>query len=186
MLPAAVDAELYPHARAARLRLRLHDLYGRLAEAGPASADVEFTHRDEGRIGLSLPVELTPDADRATWSGELPVDLSALGSGTWDLRLRVHYRDGSSRDVTAHAVGGGACCAAARSRTCGTASCWCSRTAPMRGRWRCAWRPDCAGRPTWFAVGSSACFTDVTPTHRSQTELRPSSDRSHSRGDDRS
>ncbi|PBC98567.1 glycosyltransferase involved in cell wall bisynthesis [Streptomyces sp. Ag82_O1-15] len=107
VLPAAVDAELRPHARAARLRLRLHDLYGRLAEAGPASADVEFTHRDEGRIGLSLPVELTPDADRATWSGELPVDLSALGSGTWDLRLRVHYRDGSSRDVTAHAVGGG-------------------------------------------------------------------------------
>jgi hypothetical protein len=107
VLPAAVDAELRPRARAARLRLRLHDLYGRLAEAGPASADVEFTHRDEGRIGLSLPVELTPDADRATWSGELPVDLSALGSGTWDLRLRVHYRDGSSRDVTAHAVGGG-------------------------------------------------------------------------------
>jgi glycosyltransferase involved in cell wall biosynthesis len=106
VLPAAVDAQLRPRARAAQLRLRLHDLYGRLAEAGPASADVEFVHRDEGRIGLSRPVELTQDADRATWSGELPVDLSALGWGTWDLRLRVHYRDGSSRDVTAHAVGG--------------------------------------------------------------------------------
>ncbi|WP_405885698.1 glycosyltransferase [Streptomyces sp. NBC_01136] len=105
-LPAAVDAELRPSARGARLRLRLHDLYGRIAEAGPASADVEFVHRDEGRIGLSESVTLAPDPGQDTWSAELPVDLSALGCDTWDLRLRVHYRDGTSRDVTAHAVGG--------------------------------------------------------------------------------
>lgn len=68
--------------------------------------DVEFVHRDERRIGLSESVDLARDPDRPTWSGELPVHLSALGRGTWDLRLRVHYRDGGSRDVTAHAVGG--------------------------------------------------------------------------------
>ncbi|NGO49339.1 glycosyltransferase family 2 protein, partial [Streptomyces ureilyticus] len=32
-LPVAVDAELRPRARATRLRLRLHELYGRMAEA---------------------------------------------------------------------------------------------------------------------------------------------------------
>src|SRR5690606_41760791 len=43
-LPLAVDAELRPRAR--RLRLRLHDLYGRTAQAGPVEAEVEWRHRD--------------------------------------------------------------------------------------------------------------------------------------------
>ncbi|TXS60308.1 transferase, partial [Streptomyces sp. me109] len=106
VLPAAVDAELRPRARAALLRLRLHDLYGRIAQAGPASADVTFSHRVEGRTAPSLRVALAPDPDRSGWSAETPVNLSALGHGTWDLRLRLHFRDGTHRDVSAHAVGG--------------------------------------------------------------------------------
>ncbi|MFG3584134.1 glycosyltransferase family 2 protein [Streptomyces sp. NPDC047990] len=106
VLPAAVDAELRPRARAALLRLRLHDLYGRIAQAGPDSADVAFSHRVEGRTGPSLRVALAPDPGRGGWSAETPVDLSALGHGTWDLRLRLHFRDGTHRDVSAHAVGG--------------------------------------------------------------------------------
>ncbi|MHA5049782.1 glycosyltransferase family 2 protein [Streptomyces sp. SD15] len=113
-LPAAVDAELRPRARAARLRLRLHDmygLYGRIAEAGPAVADVEFVHREEGRrVVLGRQIALVPDPDpapdQATWSAETPVELSALGRGTWDLRLTLRFRDGASRHVTAHAIAG--------------------------------------------------------------------------------
>ncbi|MGW7499088.1 transferase, partial [Streptomyces luteogriseus] len=44
-----------------------------------------------------------------TWSAETVVDLLALaapGVGTWDLRLRIRFRDGASRDVTAHALTG--------------------------------------------------------------------------------
>ncbi len=43
------------------------------------------------------------------WSAETAVDLPALaapGAGTWDLRLRLRFRDGVSRDVTAHALTG--------------------------------------------------------------------------------
>jgi hypothetical protein len=43
------------------------------------------------------------------WSAEVAVDLaalSALGAGTWDLRLRIRFRDGVSRDVSAHALTG--------------------------------------------------------------------------------
>ncbi|CAM5228593.1 hypothetical protein SCANM63S_06880 [Streptomyces canarius] len=39
-LPLAVDAELRPRARASVLRLRLHELYGKVAEAGPPEVDV--------------------------------------------------------------------------------------------------------------------------------------------------
>ncbi|GGL11255.1 hypothetical protein GCM10010094_85150 [Streptomyces flaveus] len=125
-LPVAVDAELRPRARATRLRLRLHELYGRMAEAGPAGVDVEFTHRQDGRVGLRLTAPFLPDdcegdsgpesgvgssvsgvgSSVDSWWTEVPVDLSALGSGTWDLRLRVRFHDGSGRDTTGHAVAG--------------------------------------------------------------------------------
>ncbi|GAB2975475.1 hypothetical protein GCM10023080_045180 [Streptomyces pseudoechinosporeus] len=118
-LPVAVDAELRPRARATRLRLRLHELYGRMAEAGPACVDVEFAHRQDGRVGLGLTAPLLPDdceddsglesganSSVDSWWAEVPVDLSALGSGTWDVRLRVRFHDGSGRDTTGHAVAG--------------------------------------------------------------------------------
>ncbi|MFJ8050801.1 glycosyltransferase family 2 protein [Streptomyces luteogriseus] len=173
-LPLAVDAELRPGPRGTRLRLRLHELYGRVAQAGPETVDVEWRHRDDGDVvvrGASLtlaPCAGVPGADESagpagptdrggaadsaghddsadsaghddsagsaghgdsagrgdsagsagrggaagsdgTWSAETAVDLLALaasGVGTWDLRLRIRFRDGASRDVTAHALTG--------------------------------------------------------------------------------
>ncbi|MFI6205367.1 glycosyltransferase family 2 protein [Streptomyces sp. NPDC051041] len=108
LLPLAVDAELRPRARAARLRLRLHELYGRLAPAGPEAVEVEWRHRESGRAGPRRTAPLAPSAGD-TWSAETTVDpagLAALGTGAWDLRLRVRFRDGTHREVTAHALTG--------------------------------------------------------------------------------
>ncbi|GGS52482.1 glycosyltransferase family 2 protein [Streptomyces violaceus] len=106
-LPLAVDAELRPRARGARLRLRLHELYGRVARAGPEAVEVEWRHRDDGDAGVRATTRFAASA--GGWSAEADVDLpalSALGTGTWDLRLRVRFRDGVSREVTAHALVG--------------------------------------------------------------------------------
>ncbi|MFJ4818708.1 glycosyltransferase family 2 protein [Streptomyces sp. NPDC088801] len=181
-LPLAVDAELRPCARGTRLRLRLHELYGRVAQAGPETVEVEWLHRDDGDLVVrDTAVPLTPCASGSgpartagsgpagtagcgavplahgpqpagttdsgavalaqgsdpagvagavalgpcaqgfepaetagsvrggAWSAEVAVDLaalSALGAGTWDLRLRIRFRGGVSRDVSAHALTG--------------------------------------------------------------------------------
>ncbi|QYX79674.1 glycosyltransferase family 2 protein [Streptomyces akebiae] len=115
LLPAAVDAELRPRARGTVLRLRLHELYGRMAEAGPRTVEAEFTERDDGRVGFTGTAPLLAEAegdsgtdasDVDSWTAELPLDLTALGNGTWDLRLRLRFADGSRRETTAHAVAG--------------------------------------------------------------------------------
>jgi hypothetical protein len=107
LLPVAVDAELRPRARgASTLRLRLHELYGRMADAGPEAVEVEFRHREEGRAGFARTASLVADPEFDTWSAEVPVDLATLGDGTWDLRLRLRFKDGTHRDTTAHAVAG--------------------------------------------------------------------------------
>lgn len=178
-LPLAVDAQLRPCARGTRLRLRLHELYGRVAQAGPETVEVEWWHRDDGNVVVrdavvplapcaqgsepaaaagtgavapgpcaqgseragtagfgavalargsgpagvagsqavalgacgqsSEPAETTASVRGGGWSAEVAVDLGALatlGAGTWDLRLRIRFRDGASRDVSAHAVTG--------------------------------------------------------------------------------
>ncbi|MFI8169263.1 glycosyltransferase family 2 protein [Streptomyces sp. NPDC085931] len=143
-LPLAVDAALRPRARGTRLRLRLHELYGRVGRAGPEAVEVEWCHRDDGAVvvrsgtaplvpctgtaGSAPGPEAPPEPPGATaaarppeapaawsaeapaaWSAEIGVDLPALfalGAGTWDLRLRVRFRDGGSREVTAHALTG--------------------------------------------------------------------------------
>ncbi|QWB25221.1 MULTISPECIES: glycosyltransferase family 2 protein [Streptomyces] len=106
-LPLAVDAELRPRARGARLRLRLHELYGRVGRAGPEAVEVEWRHRDDGDVGVRATTRFAEAA--GGWSAEAEVDLpalAALGTGTWDLRLRVRFRDGASREITAHALAG--------------------------------------------------------------------------------
>ncbi|UXY27914.1 glycosyltransferase family 2 protein [Streptomyces sp. HUAS TT20] len=105
VLPLAVDAELRPRARATRLRLRLHELYGRVAQAHPEAVEAEWRGRDDGRTSLSRTSPLVPSRD-GTWSAEVPLELDALGTGTWDLRLRLRFAHGAHRDVTAHAVAG--------------------------------------------------------------------------------
>ncbi|MDX3541690.1 glycosyltransferase family 2 protein [Streptomyces europaeiscabiei] len=106
LLPAAVDAELRPRARGTVLRLRLHELYGRMAEAGPESVEVEFSEREDGRVGFTGSASLVAETDFDSWTAEVPLDLAALGSGTWDLRLRLRFADGGHRETTAHALAG--------------------------------------------------------------------------------
>ncbi|PNV34318.1 transferase [Streptomyces sp. DH-12] len=106
LLPLAVDAELRPRARL--LRLRLHELYGAVARAGPVDAEVEWRHRDRAGAALRRTVPLRPSADGA-WTAEAPVPLerlAALGAGAWDLRLRLRFRGGAARTVSAHALTG--------------------------------------------------------------------------------
>ncbi|WP_250403068.1 glycosyltransferase family 2 protein [Streptomyces cellostaticus] len=105
VLPLALDAELRPRARDTRLRLRLHELYGRVAAAGPRELEVEWRSRRDGHTGLRVTTALTP-AGAGSWSAEAPVDLAALGAGTWDLRLTARFANGAVRDVTAHALPG--------------------------------------------------------------------------------
>ncbi|UUU33483.1 glycosyltransferase [Streptomyces sp. CA-210063] len=106
LLPAAVDAELRPRARGTALRLRLHELYERMADAGPETVRVEFTERETGRVGFSGTAALAAQPDFDSWTADVPLDLAALGSGTWDLRLRLRFQDGTHRETTAHAVAG--------------------------------------------------------------------------------
>ncbi|WP_128428864.1 glycosyltransferase family 2 protein [Streptomyces cyaneus] len=106
LLPLAVDAELRPRARAALLRLRLHELYGRVAHAGPEALEVEWRCRETGRATVRrTTVTLTPSAD-GIWSAETAVQWTAFEAGTWELRLRVRFRGGAHREVTAHALSG--------------------------------------------------------------------------------
>ncbi|MEW2509337.1 glycosyltransferase family 2 protein [Streptomyces sp. NPDC046870] len=104
-LPLAVDAELRPRAGTSLLRLRLHELYGRVAEAGPPEVDVEWHARDDDRGRGRTAVALSPSGPDG-WSAEVPVDLARLGAGTWDLRLTLRFPDGTRRETTAHALTG--------------------------------------------------------------------------------
>ncbi|MGW0704903.1 glycosyltransferase [Streptomyces sp. NPDC002643] len=106
LLPIAVDAELRPRARGTVLRLRLHELYGRVANAGAEAVEVEFTERNDGRVGFTATAPWTAQPEFESWAADIPLDLTALGNGTWDLRLRLCFRDGSHRETTAHAVAG--------------------------------------------------------------------------------
>ncbi|MFE8966333.1 glycosyltransferase [Streptomyces albogriseolus] len=106
LLPLAVDAEL--RARTRLLRLRLHELYGAVARAGPVDAEVEWRHRDRAGLVLRRTVPLRPAAEGA-WTAEAPLPLerlASLGAGAWDLRLRLRFGDGAARTVSAHALAG--------------------------------------------------------------------------------
>ncbi|MGV9246585.1 glycosyltransferase family 2 protein [Streptomyces sp. NPDC003710] len=106
-LPVAVDAELHPRARGTRLRLRLHELYGRVENARPHRVDMAFVQReDNSRVGLAATAALRPDAELGGWTAEAPVGLAELADGTWDLKLTLRFDDGTSRETTAHAVEG--------------------------------------------------------------------------------
>ncbi|MFI0238864.1 glycosyltransferase family 2 protein [Streptomyces sp. NPDC016845] len=112
LLPVAVDGELRPGVRSTRLTLRLHELYGRVADAGPREAEVELVDRRRGAVvqRRTAPFsECGPDegADDRTWVASTTLDLSALGRpGTCDIRLRLTFADGTHRDTTPHAARG--------------------------------------------------------------------------------
>ncbi|MCO4700355.1 glycosyltransferase [Streptomyces sp. RO-S4] len=106
LLPLAVDAELRPRTRL--LRLRLHELYGAVARAGPVEVEVEWRHRDRPGTALRRTLPLRPSSG-TLWTALVPVPfdrLAALATGAWDLRLRLRFRSGAVRTVSAHALTG--------------------------------------------------------------------------------
>lgn len=102
-LPVTVDAA--PAGRGA-VRIRVHDLYGRLAGAGPRTVRLSFLPRAGGDAVEARPVELRAAADGEGWSAEVPFRLAALaaagrrrglrGLQAWDVRVGVECGDGSS------------------------------------------------------------------------------------------
>ncbi|APY88018.1 transferase [Streptomyces alfalfae] len=109
LLPLAVDGELRPRGGSARLTLRLRELYGRVAEAGPTTVDVELLHRQSGHPGQRRTAAFGAARPDGTWTSTVLLDLGALASqegGVWDVRLRLHFADGTTRETTARAAAG--------------------------------------------------------------------------------
>ncbi|MEW2393625.1 glycosyltransferase family A protein [Streptomyces venezuelae] len=106
LLPIAVDGELRPAPGGSRLTLRLHELYGRVADAGPATVDVELVHRQTGVPGMRRTAAFASERPGETWTAEVLLDLASLDNAVWDVRLRLLFEDGTARDSTAHAVAG--------------------------------------------------------------------------------
>ncbi|MCB5911731.1 glycosyltransferase family 2 protein [Streptomyces pinistramenti] len=113
-LPVTIDAEPVI-GRRSMLRLRVHELYGRLAEAGPLSIDVELRRRADDRRGPVHTAALTPGPDE-TWTADVMLDLGALvergarqtaGPDPWDLMAQVRCADGSGFRASLRAVGPG-------------------------------------------------------------------------------
>ncbi|MFB6567799.1 glycosyltransferase family 2 protein [Streptomyces noursei] len=115
-LPVAVDADPVLGAARGLLRLRVHDLYGRLAAAGPVSVDVALHRRRDDRPGPVHTATLTPTADGTAWTATVALDLTPLtelpGSRPaepepWDLTARLTCTDGTAIGVGLRAVGTG-------------------------------------------------------------------------------
>jgi hypothetical protein len=117
-LPVSIDAE--PHIRMPprhlRIRITVHELYGRLAAAGPKSLDIELRRRSDGRVGLTRSTLLNArqGPEGSSWTTE--VILSGLdmlagrqphGLDVWDVWARVRCADGSSLCTGVRATGSG-------------------------------------------------------------------------------
>ncbi|CAM5438728.1 transferase [Streptomyces avidinii] len=103
-LPFTVDAEALGSGG---LRIIVHDLYGRLAPAGPRSVQLRFVPRGDGGEPLfAEPAQLRPAEGGGHWTAELPFRLTALavagrgagrrGMQAWDVQAGVECADGSS------------------------------------------------------------------------------------------
>ncbi|MEU9122746.1 glycosyltransferase family 2 protein [Streptomyces sp. NPDC048506] len=116
-LPVTVDAEPAATGRSV-LRLRVHDLYGRLAAAGPQSIDVELHRRRDDHRGPVHTAALSPAPDgagpAACWTAEVVLDIAALaepgGSADpepWDVMAEVNCADGAGFRAALRATGPG-------------------------------------------------------------------------------
>ncbi|WP_431036202.1 glycosyltransferase [Streptomyces sp. P6-2-1] len=103
-LPLTVDAILKPAARGSRLRLRLHELYGRVAEAGPVAVQAALVHRDTGRVVQRRSASLAPGPTPGTWTASLRLRLTELEAGTWDVWLMLAFADGTTRTTQPRAL----------------------------------------------------------------------------------
>ncbi|MFE0688904.1 glycosyltransferase [Streptomyces xiamenensis] len=96
-LPLTVDAELAGPGAYPVLRLRVHELYGRLAAADIYGVDVELWHRERGRLGQRRSVALFPDG--TGWVASPRLDLTALPAtdaalAVWDIRAGIRCARG--------------------------------------------------------------------------------------------
>ncbi|MFD9339259.1 glycosyltransferase family 2 protein [Streptomyces sp. NPDC060028] len=101
-LPVTIDAE---PSGLGGLRIHLHDLYGRLAAAGPHTAQLRFVPRAGGEPVVTPSAGLLPD-EAGGWSAELPFRLTAVaaagrrtgrrGMQAWNVQVAVECADGSS------------------------------------------------------------------------------------------
>lgn len=118
-LPVTIDAEPCVTGRGV-LRLRIHDLYGRLAAAGPQSIDIELYRRRDERRGPVHTAALTRAApaaagSHACWTAEVALDLDALvepgehcaDPEPWDLMAQVSCANGAGFRASLRAQGPG-------------------------------------------------------------------------------
>lgn len=117
-LPVTVDGELRATAcRRAGLRLRVHDLYGRLTADPPRGVEVTLRRRDgEATLRRNVPLAAGGTGEEAAWTATVGLGLGALtalgrrdGAGTdpqsWDIRVRVRCASGGSFLSSVHATG---------------------------------------------------------------------------------
>ncbi|ANZ18381.1 glycosyltransferase family 2 protein [Streptomyces noursei] len=116
VLPVTIDADPVLGTTRGVLRLRVHDLYGRLAAAGPVSVDLTLQRRRDERPGPVLTAALTPATDGTAWTGTVVLDLAPLtelpGSRPdepepWDVTARVTCANGTVIGAGLRAVGTG-------------------------------------------------------------------------------
>lgn len=133
-LPVTVDAEVTP-GPCTRVDLTLHDLYGRLREAGPVSVELELVERATDRVGLRARAawtEVTAEAPEAPGSPMAPLspvapetpvttsrwtaridglELAGLTAShpvaAWDVRAHIRFRDGAVNETTVRALRAG-------------------------------------------------------------------------------
>ncbi len=118
-LPVTIDAEPSVTGRGV-LRLRIHDLYGRLAASEPQSIDIELHRRRDEQRGPVHTASLTRAAptapgSTASWTAEVTLDLAALvapdGQGAdpepWDLMAQVSCANGAGFRASLRAKGPG-------------------------------------------------------------------------------
>ncbi|MFD7918482.1 glycosyltransferase family 2 protein [Streptomyces sp. NPDC059740] len=111
-LPVTVEAEPVL-GRRAELRLHVHDLYGRLAGAGPVGVDLALRRQSAHRSGPVHTAALSP-APGGGWSARVRLDLAALAATaprgrpqSWALAATVRCADGSRVRVALRPAGPG-------------------------------------------------------------------------------
>ncbi|UQA97966.1 glycosyltransferase [Streptomyces halobius] len=118
-LPVTVDAEPVIGSRSV-LRLRVHDMYGRLAAAEPVSIDIELWRRVDDRRGpvhtAALTAQSAANGSVTSWTAEVVLDLPALlerggrrraDPEPWDLMAQVSCADGAGFRASLRATGPG-------------------------------------------------------------------------------
>ncbi|MGW7196511.1 glycosyltransferase family 2 protein [Streptomyces chryseus] len=115
-LPVSIDAEPHIHTRPGHLHITVHELYGRLAAAGPTSLDIELRRRSDGRVGLIRSTLLNARHGPAgsSWTAEILLSGRDMLAGhrayaldVWDVWARLRCADGSSLYTSVRATGSG-------------------------------------------------------------------------------